>query len=270
MANEIQLNVFLTVTNPAGGGAGAFTDQEQPSQLSLTQNAVGVACNIQSIPVAGANTVAQNSIVLPSAACATTTTLPACTYANGASGVGATLTGNANGALGTIDGHATVINEYLLVKNQASALQNGLYQITTIGDGTHQFVLTRPTQQDSTGKYVNTFTYVVNGTVNGSTFWNCTNATAPNVGTDGINYSQSAGGTQISLGNLTTVGWAYLQNLDAGTNYVIYGPGVNGIMQPSERLYASENAVIRLNPGKTWYALAVGGAVNLKSKIFND
>jgi hypothetical protein len=60
---------------------------------------------------------------------ATATALPACTYANGTLGVGATLTGNSNGRL-TVDGAAQTTGKSILVKNQADAKQNGIYYIT--------------------------------------------------------------------------------------------------------------------------------------------
>ena len=57
---------------------------------------------------------------------ATTAALAAVTYANGSSGVGATLTADANGAL-SVDSVAVVAADRILVQNQASALQNGIY-----------------------------------------------------------------------------------------------------------------------------------------------
>lgn len=74
---------------------------------------------------------------------ATTGTLPANTYANGTAGVGATLTGNANGALAAQDGVTLTANQSLWVKNEAAPANNGIYTLTTVGDGSHPFVLTR-------------------------------------------------------------------------------------------------------------------------------
>lgn len=75
---------------------------------------------------------------------ATTTTLPANTYNNGASGVGATLTANAVGTL-TIDTHQVLLNEYVLVKNEATSANNGYYKCTTEGTAGVAYVLTRDT-----------------------------------------------------------------------------------------------------------------------------
>lgn len=66
------------------------------------------------------------------------------TYSNGASGVGATLTAGSNTTL-TVDGTSAPLNTVVLVKNQASALQNGQYFVSTAGSGAAAWVLTRCT-----------------------------------------------------------------------------------------------------------------------------
>lgn len=78
---------------------------------------------------------------------ATTTDLDA-TYANGTDGVGATLTMNAVGAL-VIDGVSVAVGDRVLVKDQASAVGNGIYNLTTLGDGSTAAVLTRSTDADT-------------------------------------------------------------------------------------------------------------------------
>lgn len=79
---------------------------------------------------------------------ATTAALPAVTAAG--TGVGKTLTRNAVGVL-TIDGVATVLNDLILVKNQALPANNGLYKVTTEGTVGAAAVLTRATTMDATG-----------------------------------------------------------------------------------------------------------------------
>jgi hypothetical protein len=71
------------------------------------------------------------------------------TYDNGTAGVGATLTAGSNGALPAQDGVTLVLNDILLVKNQASAFQNGLYKVTQVGDGSNPYILTRTTDNDT-------------------------------------------------------------------------------------------------------------------------
>jgi|688.fasta_scaffold1552243_1 hypothetical protein len=79
---------------------------------------------------------------------------------------------------------------------------------------------------------------------------------------------QTIGTTEetITTSELSTLGWAYFQNLDA-TNYVELGfsTGVYGI-----RLEPGEPAVFRLKPAATIYAKANTSACKLQVKIFED
>lgn len=88
----------------------------------------------------------QSGLPVFSAAVKTAAPLPACTYANGTAGVGATLTANANGALGTIGGvnlTSSYLERTVLVDSQVTAAHNGLYLITSVGGGGSTWVLTR-------------------------------------------------------------------------------------------------------------------------------
>ena len=69
---------------------------------------------------------------------ATSAALAACTYNNAAG----TLTATANGTL-SVDGTAVALSDRLLIKNQGSTFQNGIYKVTTLGTGSVPFVLTR-------------------------------------------------------------------------------------------------------------------------------
>lgn len=80
---------------------------------------------------------------------ATTAALPAAVYANGTSGVGATLTASANGAFPDQDGVAIPLNGRVLVKNQTAASENGIYVLTTVGNAGAPWVLTRATDFDT-------------------------------------------------------------------------------------------------------------------------
>ena len=73
------------------------------------------------------------------------------TYNNGTSGVGATLTNAGTNAAITIDGIALSLNDRVLVYNQTNAAHNGIYTVTTVGDGSTAWVLTRATDADSYG-----------------------------------------------------------------------------------------------------------------------
>jgi trimeric autotransporter adhesin len=135
---------------------------------------------------------------------ATTTILPDTpTYNNGSSGVGATLTASSNAAL-VLDGYTVLLNDRILVKNQGSAFQNGVYNLTTLGTGSVAYVLTRTTDYNQPSNINSTGAIpVVNGTVNASTQWVLT-AHVNTVGTDSLTYIQFTINPATVLANALT------------------------------------------------------------------
>ena len=71
------------------------------------------------------------------------------TYNNGSSGVGATLTNAGTNAALVIDSVNMVLNDRVLVANQTDQTQNGVYTVTTVGNGSTAWVLTRSTDTDT-------------------------------------------------------------------------------------------------------------------------
>lgn len=136
---------------------------------------------------------------------ASTAALPTVVYANGSSGVGATLTGAGLGAL-SLDSNTPSVNDRVNIKNQVSTFQNGIYTVTAVGSGAAVFVMTRAVDfnqsvEIKTGDSV----FVTSGTVNGSTTWVVSSADSPVIGTDAITFSQTAGPGSITSGNGITV-----------------------------------------------------------------
>ncbi len=110
-------------------------------------------------------------------------------YANGVSGIGATLTSSTNSVL-VVDGYTPVILDRILVKNQASSFQNGIYYVSQLGVGAvTPWILTRAVDYDVPSDINNTIVPVANnGTVNPLTSWIQT-ATVATVGTDAITFA---------------------------------------------------------------------------------
>jgi len=80
--------------------------------------------------------------------------------------LGQTLTANSDGAI-TIDGESLALNDRVLVKDQTTKSQNGIYTVTTVGTASSKFVLTRSVDFDTTSEVgAGTFTYVEAGTAN--------------------------------------------------------------------------------------------------------
>ena len=128
--------------------------------------------------------------------------LPAYTYNNGASGVGATITASANGAL-TLDGVTPTAGARVLIKNETGANDpyNGIYVVTTAGNAGVPFVLTRATDFDNgspSGEIPGAFTFVETGTVQADTGWVCTTNNPVTVGTTAITFTQFSGAGQYT------------------------------------------------------------------------
>jgi hypothetical protein len=125
---------------------------------------------------------------------ASTAALPTCTYNNGSSGVGATLTATANAAL-SVDSTLVVAANRILIKNQADQAQNGVYVVTQTGSGVLPFILTRATDFDTPGSGVNQidagdFFLITAGTANANTSWIQQTPLPITVGTTAITFVQ--------------------------------------------------------------------------------
>jgi hypothetical protein len=132
---------------------------------------------------------------------ATAAALPTCTYNNGSSGVGATLTATANAAL-QVDSTDVSVGNRVLVKNQVAQSQNGIYTVTQIGSVSAPFILTRATDYDTPGStYLNVdagdFTLIISGATNANTSWVQTTLQPITIGTTGLNFVQFGAGTAV-------------------------------------------------------------------------
>jgi len=98
---------------------------------------------------------------------ATTAALTA-VYANGAGGIGATLTNSGAQAALAIDGITLAVNDRVLVKDQAASAQNGIYKVTDVGSNATNWVLTRTTDFDQSAEIIYLAVVAINqGSTNG-------------------------------------------------------------------------------------------------------
>ena len=148
---------------------------------------------------------------------ATTGALAANTYNNGASGVGATLTANANAALAAQDGVTLVAGDRLLVKNEATGANNGIYVLTQVGDGSHPYILTRDMDADASVKLVNATTTISEGSTLADQTWQCTTNATITVGTTSQTWAQSGGGGGATGANPTATASDVAVNGSAAT-----------------------------------------------------
>jgi hypothetical protein len=172
--------------------------------------------------------VAEGLHIHASCAAATTGTLASITggtvtYNNGTAGVGATLTLSV--ALTTLDGYTLLNGDRVLVKNEATTANNGIYTWATGGT-----VLTRATDFDTATEMASgDFTFVTNGTLYANTGWVQTNPVTV-VGTSPVTWIQFSGagtytagtgltltGSQFSITNTAVTAGAYGSATQVGT-----------------------------------------------------
>ena len=178
---------------------------------------------------------------------ATTVPLPANVYANGTAGGGATLTASAVGVL-TIDGVTPVAGQRVLVKNEAAALGNGIYTVTTLGTVSVAYVLTRAIDSNNVSKFVGATVPVTTGTANLGTMWSCANTVGPTMGTTAIVWAQA---------DITAAGVVSLEQM-------IRNQSLDQMSPPASDLFINNRRIINMaNP--IWPTDAATGYAGMSS-----
>jgi hypothetical protein len=163
------------------------------------------------------------------------------------SGVGATLTNAGTQAALTIDGVAMSTNDRVMVRLQTTGYENGVYVVTTVGNGSTNWVLTRATDSnkvnpaDPNGVGTGDYYFTQSGTLNAGDSHVLT--TEPNtmiIGYTTLTYTQFSGsvdytgGTNIDITGqvISLTGTVAATNGGTGTATVtagdlLYGSGTN-------------------------------------------
>jgi hypothetical protein len=171
-----------TATNIAGGAAGSIPYQSGAGATTFLASGTGVLVNSGGSPSysmtptltsvalttgtvsttpASANDIANKTYVDNLVSSGITYHAPVkyevpdstgnltATYNNGTAGVGATLTNAGTQVAFTPDGTVALVGDRVLIYNQTNAFENGVYEVTTVGSGSTNWVLTRATDADS-------------------------------------------------------------------------------------------------------------------------
>jgi hypothetical protein len=124
------------------------------------------------------------------------------TYDNGVDGVGATLTGPSVGVL-SIDGEFPTYLDRILVWKQVDAIENGVYDLTTVGDTTTIYQLTRSADADNSPPgeiHYGDYTLVLSGDTNGGFGFICNTPGVIDIGITPINYIQFNAAQAVTAG----------------------------------------------------------------------
>lgn len=173
------------------------------------------------------------------------------------------ITADANGALPSIDGVSLSVNDRLILKNGADPEDNGIYEVTDLGDGSNPFVLTRTDDANSAAEIDDGATaWVQQGTANADTRWTQT-ATVATLNTDAVTWAQTGSATTVSaiddLSDVDTTGKVdgSLFRYDTGSGSWGATTGSNLLLTDAGQLQvptAGASAGILLGGDAQWYS----------------
>ena len=106
----------------------------------------------------------------------------------------------------SIDTIALSVGDRVLVKDQPTTAQNGIYTVTTVGSVSVAWVLTRASDADVWNDLVAALTAIEQGTTNDDTFWMSEIARGGTLGTTAITWQLVSNQQLASLGALATTG----------------------------------------------------------------
>lgn len=272
------------ITQLAVGASGTVLIGNTASDPSFSATPTVTSITINNAPSAGtdgANKAYVDSVAagldFKNTCFAASTTSLTVTYANGASGIGATLTNAGAQAAFSIDGTTPVITSRILIKNQASSFQNGIYNLTIVGTGITNWVLTRSLDYNTPAQIApGDIVPVSNGTVNADTFWLET-ATVTTIGTDPITFSEFFGGGAVtfnadsgsatpSAGTLTIAGGSGISTSATGSTVTV-SLGSTAVQTVKLQLTSAQVKSLHATPVTVISAPGAGKTINLISVI---
>jgi len=239
-----------TATNLAGGAGGSIPYQSSAGNTTFLASGTGVLAasggnpsytmspSLTQVTVAGdptlalqvatkqyVDTVATTSVHYHTPVVYKAASVLTATYNNGSSGVGATLTNAGTLAAFTPDGTVASVGDRILVYQQASGLQNGIYTVTTVGSGSVAWVLTRATDANSyspispTGLGGGDAFFVTSGLTGAGETYVCNNVGTITFGTTAITFVQVSDATLYTAGaGLTLTGTQFSITAPVATN----------------------------------------------------
>ena len=230
---------------------------------------------VQDGSTAGGNILADRAFVTDSvanavqglntkAACrvATTANLTA-SYAN------KTLTNTGTLAALAIDTIALALNDRVLVKNQTTASQNGIFRVLTLGSASIPWALIRDTDADISSELPSgTYTYVTEGAVNASIGFSLATNNPITLDTTALTFTQFSGAGQINAGDGLTKTGNTLNVVSASSSRIAVTAdaidlAVVSTVTPGEYKMLTVDAYGRITSAKNPSILADFGAVPL-------
>jgi len=151
------------------------------------------------------------------------------TYNNGTAGVGATLTNAGTQAALVIDGVTVSVADRVLIYEQTTQTQNGIYVVTDTGSGSTNWVLTRSSDADTyvinsaNGLSEGSTVFVQQGTTGAGETYTCNTSGTITFGTTAITFVQISSGQIYSAGTGLTLTGTVFSITNTGVSASTYG-----------------------------------------------
>jgi hypothetical protein len=180
-------------------------------------------------------------------------------------GVGATLTNAGTQVALTIDGVLMTTTKRVLIYNQTNAFENGVYTVTTVGDGSTNWVLTRATDANTYSPYSSTSLgqgdafFVQAGATGAGETYAMTTSGSIFFGQTNISFVQISSAQVYSAGTgLTLTGTQF--SLTAPVVVANGGTGLTSFTAGDLPYYTSGTALSKLGIGANTYMLTSNGS----------
>lgn len=166
------------------------------------------------------------------------------TYNNGTAGVGATLTNAGTQTALVLDGVTLNVNDRVLIYQQTTQTQNGIYVVTNVGSGSTNWVLTRSSDANTyvnaspTGLSEGSTVFVQEGATGAGETYTCTTQGTITFGTTAIVFAQISSAQIYSAGTgLTLTGTQFSLTAPVATN--LGGTGLTSFTAANRALYST-------------------------------
>lgn len=179
-------------------------------------------------------------------------------------GVGATLTNNGTLAAFAPDGPTASIGDRILIYNQTNQFENGVYEVTVVGDGSTPWVLTRTSDADTYAlKSINGLGegdafFITSGNTGAGETYVCNTSGTITFGTTNITFVQVSATQVYSAGTgLTLTGTTFSLTSPVVTS--LGGTGLTSYTAGDLVYYAAGTALSKLGIGTSTYLLTSSG-----------
>ncbi len=184
-------------------------------------------------------------------------------------GTNKTLTNTGALSALSIDGVALAVGNRVLVKNQTTGTQNGIYTVTTVGSASVAWVLTRATDADTSAEVVNgIYTFTSEGTVNANRGFTLITANPITLDTTALTFTQVTAAGQIAGGAGLTRSGNVLDIVSASTSRLVVNPdsidlATTGVVAGTYRSVQVDvygRAIAGTNPSRSGWTAPTGTA----------